>query len=260
MDETLASLTGVIPRTTVSEFGIRELSGDFKFSAAGDDLVGGVTSSGSFHPIAELDILMPMLGRRLRHVGSRLRRFMGTDQEVEFTVENGVLSVLQSRTAETYADEAIDRFVDPGEPASRGLGVRGGGFRGMVAFDDADREELATTDFSSRDDVDGVLMVLENPTPEEIPMIISADGLLTAKGGSTSHAAVAANGIEDRTFCAVMSAAGLQVDLERREAVIVDADGTASHRLLKGDIVSLHGTSGEVYIGTRSLRLDTEDG
>jgi pyruvate,orthophosphate dikinase len=185
---------------------------------------------------------------------------MGTDQEVEFTVENGVLSVLQSRTAETYADEAIDRFVDPGEPASRGLGVRGGGFRGMVAFDDADREELATTDFSSRDDVDGVLMVLENPTPEEIPMIISADGLLTAKGGSTSHAAVAANGIEDRTFCAVMSAAGLQVDIERREAVIVDADGTVSHRLLKGDIVSLHGTSGEVYIGTRSLRLDTETG
>ena len=260
MDETLVSLTGVIPRTTVSEFGLRELSGEFKFSAAGDDLVGGVTSSGSFHSIAELDILMPMLGRRLRHVGSRLRRFMGTDQEVEFTVENGVLSVLQSRTAETYADEAIDRFVDPGEPASRGLGVRGGGFRGMVAFDDADREELATADFSSRDDVDGVLMVLENPTPEEIPMIISADGLLTAKGGSTSHAAVAANGIEDRTFCAVMSAAGLQVDIERREAVIVDADGTVSHRLLKGDIVSLHGTSGEVYIGTRSLRLDTEDG
>jgi len=168
--------------------------------------------------------------------------------------------VLQSRTAETYADEAIDRFVDPGEPASRGLGVRGGGFRGIVAFDDADREELATVDIEARDDIDGVLMVLENPTPEEIPMIISADGLLTAKGGSTSHAAVAANGIEDRTFCAVMSAAGLQVDLERREATIVDGDGNVCHRLRKGDIVSLHGTSGEVYIGTRALRLDTEDG
>jgi phosphohistidine swiveling domain-containing protein len=258
MDETLVSLTGVIPRTTVNEFGIRDLSGEFKFSAAGDDLVGGVTSSGSFHSIAELDLMMPMLGRRLRHVVSRLRRFMGTDQEVEFTVENGILSVLQSRTAETYADEAIDRFVDPGEPASRGLGVRGGGFRGMVAFDDADREELAATDFSSRDDVDGVLMVLENPTPEEIPMIISADGLLTAKGGSTSHAAVAANGIEDRNFSSVMSAAGLQVDLERREAVIVDAEGNVRHRLRKGDIVSLHGTSGEVYIGTRSLSVDTE--
>jgi enolase len=258
MDETLVSLTGVIPRTMVNEFGIRELSGEFKFSAAGDDLVGGVTSSGSFHSIAELDLMMPMLGRRLRHTVSRLRRFMGTDQEVEFTVEKGVLSVLQSRTAETYADEAFDRFVEPGEPATRGLGVRGGGFRGMVAFDDADREELAKTDFAGRDDVDGVLMVLENPTPEEIPMIISADGLLTAKGGSTSHAAVAANGIEDRNFSSVMSAAGLQVDLERREAFIVDAEGEVKHRLRKGDIVSLHGTSGEVYIGSRSLSVDTE--
>ena len=258
MDETKVSLTGVIPRTTVNEFGIRELSGEFKFSAAGDDLVGGVTASGSFHSIDEFDMLTPMLGRRLRHVASRLRNFMGTDQEVEFTVENGILSVLQSRTAETYADEAIDRFVDPGEPASRGLGVRGSGFRGMVAFDDADRVELATFDFEARDDIDGVLMVLENPTPEEIPMIISADGLLTAKGGSTSHAAVAANGIEDKNFSAVMSAAGLQVDLEKREAVIIDAEGQVRHRIRTGDIVSIHGTSGEVYVGTRSLSVDTE--
>jgi pyruvate,orthophosphate dikinase len=219
-----------------------------------------VTSSGSFHSIAELDMLMPMLGRRLRHVASSLRNFMGTDQEVEFTVENGILSVLQSRTAEAYADQAIDRFVDPGEPASRGLGVRGGGFRGMVAFDDAEREELASTDFSAREDVDGVLMVLENPTPEEIPMIISADGLLTAKGGSTSHAAVAANGIEDKNFCSVMSATGLQVDFEKREAVIVDVDGNVQHRLQRGDIVSIHGTSGEVYIGTRLLSDETETG
>ncbi len=256
MDETRVSLTGVIPRTTVNDFGIRDLSGEFKFSAAGDDLVGGITFTGSFHSIDDLDTLLPMLGRRMRHTASRLRRFMGTDQEVEFTVENGVLSVLQSRTAETYADEAINRFVDPGEPATRGLGVRGGGFRGLVAFDDADREELSAIDFAFRDDVDGVLMVLENPTPEEIPMIISADGLLTAKGGSTSHAAVAANGIEDKNFSSVMSAAGLEVDLDAREAVIVDADGTVRHRIRKGDIVSLHGTSGEVYIGSRALSVN----
>jgi len=260
MDEILVSLTGVIPRTTVNEFGIRELSGEFKFSAAGDDLVGGVTSSGSFHSFDELDTLMPMLGRRLRHAASKLRRFMGTDQEMEFTVENGILSVLQSRTAETYADEVIVKFVEPGEPATRGLGVRGGGFRGMVAFDDGDREELIAAGFSGRDDVDGVLMVLENPTPEEIPMIISADGLLTAKGGSTSHAAVAANGIEDKNFCSVMSAAGLQVDTEKRQAVIVDADGNVLHLFRKGDILSMHGTSGEVYIGSRPLEKGTETG
>jgi hypothetical protein len=51
-----------------------------------------------------------------------------------------------------------------------------------------------------------------------------------------------------------MSASGLQVDLEKREAVIVDAEGAVRHRFRKGDILSLHGTSGEVYIGSRSLR------
>jgi hypothetical protein len=55
-----------------------------------------------------------------------------------------------------------------------------------------------------------------------------------------------------------MSAAGLQVDLDRREAVIVDAEGHVHHRLRKGDVVSIHGTSGEVYIGTRSLSDDAE--
>ena len=63
-------------------------------------------------------------------------------------------------------------------------------------------------------EVDGVLMVLENPTPDDIPNIISADGLLTAKGGSTSHAAVAVNGIEDRPYAAVMSVAGLPQTLK----------------------------------------------
>ena len=87
-------------------------------------------------------------------------------------------------------------------------------------------------------------------------MIISADGLLTAKGGSTSHAAVAANGIEDKNFSAVMSAAGLEVDLEKREALIVDPDGAVRHRIRRGDIVSLHGTSGEVYIGSRALSVN----
>ena len=260
LDETQASLTGVVPRTNANDFGIRELTGEIKFSAAGDDLVGGITSSTSFRTIDELDSLMPMLGRRLKHVVAKLRRLMGTDQEVEFTVESGVLSVLQSRTAETGAERATDRFVDPGEAATRGLGVRGGGFRGMVAFDEADREELAAIDFDARDDVDGVLMVLENPTPEEIPMIISADGLLTSKGGSTSHAAVAINGIEERNFCAVMSASGLHVDIEKREAVIVDNEDNVRYRFRKGDILSLHGTSGEVYIGSRSVILESESG
>ncbi|MEW6746784.1 MAG: PEP/pyruvate-binding domain-containing protein [Planctomycetota bacterium] len=253
MDETSVSLTGVIPHTVVTEQGTRQLTGEFKFSAAGDDLVEGVIAQDSLGSLDELRDLMPMLHRRLRHIVAKLRRLMGMDQEIEFTVDRGVLSVLQTRTAASASDQAPDRFVEPGEPIAMGLGVRGGGFRGIVAFDDADLQEMKGLDRSGRDDVDGILMVLENPIPDDIPVIISADGLLTAKGGSTSHAAVAVNSIEDRHYSAVMSASGLRVNAKKREALFVDERGNVLHCVRKGDILSIHGTSGEVYIGTREL-------
>ena len=253
MDETKASLTGVIPRTRSNALGERCLEGEIKFSAAGDDLVSGVVSFRSLRPIDELHALMPTLDRRLAAIAARLRRFMGTDQEIEFTVERGVLSVLQSRTAETSAEQTNDRFAAPGRADARGLGIRGGAFRGLVAFDEADRARLAQVDFGQRDDVDGVLLVLENPTPDDIPVVISCDGLLAARGGSTSHSAVAINAIGDRHFRAVMSAVGLVVDAHSGEARIYDGEGRLMHRVRSGDIVSIHGTTGEVYVGSREV-------
>jgi pyruvate,orthophosphate dikinase len=217
-----------------------------------------MTFSGSVRPIQELETLMPMLERRLKHAIAKIRRFMGTDQEVEFTVDRGVLSILQTRRAETPFDRSTERFLDPGDPATRGLGVRGGGFRGLAAFDEADLRELAAVDLSERDDVDGVLLVIENPTPEDIPLIISVDGLLTARGGSTSHAAVAINGIEDKRYSGVMSAANLRVHVDQHEAVIVDNERGTAFRIRKGDIVSIHGTTGEVYLGSRRRHLVAE--
>ena len=255
MDETRASLTGVITRTYVTDAGTRAFEGEIKFSAAGDDLVGGMTFSGSVRPIHELPTLMPMLARRLTHTVAKVRRFMGTDQEVEFTVDRGVLSILQTRRAEARLDLSTERFLEPGEPATRGLGVRGGGFRGLAAFDEADLRELAAADLGERGDVDGVLLVIENPTPDDIPLIISADGLLTARGGSTSHAAVAINGIEDRKYSGVMSAANLRVHADQHEAVILGREHGTAYRIRKGDIVSIHGTTGEVYLGSRRRQL-----
>jgi enolase len=255
MDETRASLTGVITRTYVTDVGTRAFEGEIKFSAAGDDLVGGMTFSGSVRPIHELASLMPMLARRLTHIVAKIRRFMGTDQEVEFTVDRGVLSILQTRRAEVRFDLSTERFLEPGDPATRGLGVRGGGFRGLAAFDEADLRELAAVDLGERDDVDGVLLVIENPTPDDIPLIISADGLLTARGGSTSHAAVAINGIEDRKYSGVMSAACLRVHVHQHEATIIDRERGTAYRIRKGDIVSIHGTTGEVYLGSRRRQV-----
>jgi pyruvate,orthophosphate dikinase len=252
MDETRASLTGVIPRTRITELGMRDHMGDFKFSAAGDDLVGGLTKSISFRPIDELESFLPMLNRRLRHNVAKLRRFMGTDQEVEFTVEYGVLSILQSRAAEIGKNRKERAFQDPGEEATCGIGIRGSAFRGIVAFDKQDLEELRKEDLASRDDVDGVILLLGSPAPESIPLILSADALLSAKGGSTSHAAIAINGIEDADYSAVMSAAGLQVDGRKKVAVIAAKNGGIRHTIRKRDVISIHGMTGNVYVGTRT--------
>jgi len=253
MDETRASLTGVIPRTLVTDLGVRVNTGDFKFSAAGEDLVGGLTKSISFWPIEELPSFMPMLNRRLCHNLDKLCRFMGTDQEVEFTVEKGVLSILQSRAAEIGRNQKETAFKEPGEEATRGIGIRGSAFRGVVAFNKEDVKELAKSDLSQREDVDGVILVLESPAPENIPLILSADALLAAKGGSTSHTAIVINGIEGNDYSAVMSAVGLHVDADKRKAVIAEKNGNIRHTIKKSDVISIHGTTGNIYVGTRPI-------
>jgi enolase len=254
MDESKVSLTGVIPRTGLNSVGVRVPSGDFKFSAHGDDLVAGLTRSISFRPLKDLPSLMPMLDRSLSNAVGALRRFMGTDQEVEFTVERGVLSILQSRAAEIGANKRLATFDNPSGEIARGIGVRGAAFRGVVAFDESGLRELQSQNLSQRDDVDGVLAVLENPSPDEIPLILLADGLLAAKGGSTSHAAIAANGIEQSDYNAVVGVEGLSVNARKREATITDAQGNVLARIRPGDIVSIHGTSGAVYSGSRQLK------
>jgi pyruvate,orthophosphate dikinase len=103
------------------------------------------------------------------------------------------------------------------------------------------------------DDSDGVLVVLENPTPDEIPLILASDSLLAARGGSTSHAAVAVHGIQDRPFSAVLGATALRVDAEAHSATFVDVDGRELATVRKGDVVSIDGRIGSVWIGARTL-------
>jgi len=257
MDETAASLTGVIMQTRMTAKGFRTFTGDIKFSAAGDDLVGGLTEATSLRPVDELEEFMPMLERRLNHIDAKVRRFRGTDPEIEFTVDRGRLSVLQARMAHVGPFEVTRKFAGAGEPDLRGIGIRGGAFRGLIALSDDDIEamtgELARRREAGDNDVDGVLLVLENPTPSEIPMILSADALLTATGGSTSHAAVAIHSIEDKPYCAVMSAAGLRVRPRRRQVLLLDEAGELMHTLTPGEVLSIHGQSGEVYAGSQKV-------
>ncbi len=250
LDEMRISLTGVIPHTRMQTTGFRAFTGDVKFSACGDDLVGGVTASQSFEPVQRLRALAPMLERKLYHISARLRRFLGSDAEIEFTVDRGVLSILQVRSAELEQLENPKTFHEPGKPDGHGIGIRGGAFRGRVAFDEADVDRLASTPLPEGE-ADGILLVLENPIPDEIPLILSVDGLLAARGGSTSHAAVAVHGIDDKPFSAVLGVAELHVS--KAQAVLTSsADGTA-HTLKAGDILSIHGQTGDVYFGSKSI-------
>jgi pyruvate,orthophosphate dikinase len=251
MDETRISLTGVIPNTRMSKAGFRVFTGDVKFSACGDDLVGGLTAAKSFEPVEELCAQAPMLERKLNHISARLRRFLGSDAEIEFTVERGVLSILQTRSAQVEQRFSPRTFDHPGEPAGRGIGIAGGAFRGLVAFDEADVDRLRESSQELLSTVDGILLVLENPIPDEIPLILSVDGLLAARGGSTSHAAVAVHGIDDKPYAAVLGVSELHV--YRDQAVFMAADGETTFTLRCGDIVSIHGQTGEVYVGARDI-------
>jgi pyruvate,orthophosphate dikinase len=258
MDEMRISLTGVIPHTRMTASGFRAFTGDVKFSACGDDLVGGLTAARSFEPVQELHAQAPMLERKLKHISARLRRFLGSDAEIEFTVERGVLSILQTRSAQRELHFNPCTFVDPGEPAGRGIGIAGGAFRGVVAFDEDGVTRARAQLADGTVEADGVLLVLENPIPDEIPLILSVDGLLAARGGSTSHAAVAVHGIDDKPFAAVLGVAGLHVS--RNEAVLVGARGGSAHRIDSGDVLSIHGQSGEVFLGPRPMvAVQTEE-
>jgi pyruvate,orthophosphate dikinase len=252
MDEMRISLTGVIPQTRMTTSGFRVFTGDVKFSACGDDLVGGLTAAQSFEPVQELRSQAPMLERKLNHISARLRRFLGSDAEIEFTVERGVLSVLQTRSAQQEHHFSLRTFEDPGPADGRGIGISGGAFLGVIAFNEEDVGHLKASGAVKEAGVDGILLLLENPIPDEIPLILSVDGLLAARGGSTSHAAVAVHGIDEKPFAAVLGVGELRV--HGKSAELHAPGGGPSQTLRTGDIVSIHGQTGEVFAGPRRVQ------
>jgi pyruvate,orthophosphate dikinase len=252
IDEMRISLTGVIPNTrVVQSTGFREFTGDVKFSACGDDLVGGITAAKSFEPVQRLHTLAPMLERKLNHVSARLRRFLGSDVEIEFTVDRGVLSILQARSAQMELYESPRTFKEAGKPVARGIGISGGAFRGRIAFNEGDVQRLRAGWDDEDKEADGILLMLENPVPDEIPLILSVDGLLSARGGSTSHAAVAVHSIEERIYCAVLGAPEFRVGADKAE--LRGKDGVVTRTFRAGDVISIHGQTGEVFAGSMAV-------
>ncbi|WP_455854410.1 pyruvate, phosphate dikinase [Ensifer canadensis] len=273
-----SSATGVAFTRNPST-GENELYGEFLVNAQGEDVVAGIRTpqniteaariaSGSDKP--SLEKLMPEAFAEFRTICDKLERHYRDMQDLEFTIERGTLWMLQTRSGKRTAKAALKIAVDMADegliskneavaridPASldqllhptidpharrdiigSGLPASPGAATGEMVFTS---EEAVQADKEGRK----VILVRIETSPEDIHGMHAAEGILTTRGGMTSHAAVVARGMG--TPC-VSGAGGIRVDL-RNELLI-----TPSVTLKKGDIITIDGSSGQVLKGAIAM-------
>ncbi len=255
--------------------GENRLYGEFLLNAQGEDVVAGIRTPNPISKSAKtdpsqisLEEAMPEVYRELLRIRDLLERHYRDMQDVEFTIEEGKLYILQTRSGKRTGfaavriavemaeegliteDEAILR-IDPAEQLSqllqpifdpkekakakvlaRGLAAGPGAASGRIALSAAKAEEMAKEG--------PVILVRHETSPDDIRGMAAAQGILTARGGLTSHAAVVARQIGK---VAVVGCEALQLDYERREVRV------AGVTLKEGDWLSIDGTTGEVLLG-----------
>ena len=249
--------------------GTNEFYGDFLIDAQGEDVVAGIRNTS---PLADLDKVLPEAGQELWQVLSTLENHYRDMCDIEFTIEQGKLWMLQTRVGKRTARAAlkiaidmvgeglIDREeavlrIDPAQldqllhpqfdatahydVVAKGLNASPGAAVGEVVFTSADAVE-ATADGRK------VILVRWETTPDDLRGMIAAQGILTSHGGKTSHAAVVARGMGKPCVC---GAEKLKIDAEAKQAVISGTDIV----LGEGDIISIDGTTGIVVLGAVSL-------
>jgi pyruvate,orthophosphate dikinase len=254
--------------------GERRFFGEFLVNAQGEDVVAGIRTP---EPISALRSRMPKAYEELLAIKDRLERHYRDMQDIEFTIQEGTLYLLQTRSGKRTAAAAvriavemvreglIDREtallrVEPGQlnqllhptmdPAAKvmaiakGLPAAPGAASGKVVFD-AER----AVEWTQRGEK--VILVRPETSPEDVAGMHAAQGILTSRGGLTSHAAVVARGMGK---CCVVGAGGVAVDEERR---VFQAGGQL---VREGDVISLNGTTGEVILGTVPLIQPTLSG
>ena len=263
------SATGVA-MTRSGATGENQIEGDYLTNAQGEDVVAGIRQT---KPIEELRAEMPESWAQFEAIAKKLELHYREMQDVEFTIERGKLWMLQTRNAKRTAQaavriavdmareelittaeavarvtpEQVDFFLHPqfgsasvarakrdGDHLASGLNVSPGAAVGQIALDADTAESWAAEEKRA------VIMVRPETKPDDVHGMLAAKGILTSRGGRTSHAALVA-----RQFGkpAVVGVAALEIDLEKREIRI----GERSFR--EGDWISIDGTQGEVYAG-----------
>jgi pyruvate,orthophosphate dikinase len=239
------------------------LYGEFLMNAQGEDVVAGIRTPQS---IAQLAKELPHAYRRLVGLCALLEHHFKDMQDIEFTVENGTLYVLQTRSGKRTAQAAIRISVDmvreglinkhqallriqPGQiqqllhrqidpnfkkkPLATGLPASPGASTGRVIFDTDEAHRLGSNGID-------VILVREETTPEDIHGMIAARGVLTSRGGMTSHAAVVARGMGKP---AVVGCDAITIDTTKELLV------SGSVTVRKDEIITIDGTTGNVLIG-----------
>ena len=269
------SATGVAFTRNPSN-GTKELYGEYLINAQGEDVVAGIRTP---HPIRNigtselesLELKFPEAFQEIKGIASKLENHFKEVQDIEFTIENEKVYLLQTRKAKRTAEASIKiaielhkegittkeesltmvdannitnvlhpQFVESQEKLlfSKALNASPGAAVGEIVFD-ADKAEKEAN--RGRD----VILVRDETSPEDIHGMHSSVGILTTKGGMTSHAAVVARGMGKPC---VVGAEGLNIDVENKTV------GNGEDLLSEGDIISIDGSLGEVYIG----ELETE--
>lgn len=237
--------------------------GEFLLDAQGEDVVAGIRTP---QPIAAMEESLPGAYRDLLGVKDLLERHYGDVQDIEFTVEDGALFVLQTRTGKRTAQAALriavdlvkEKRIDPEtavlrvdphaldhllhpafdesaatEVVARGLGASPGAAVGRAVFTAEDAEA-----WNGRGE--RVILVRAETSPEDVGGMHAAAGILTSRGGLTSHAAVVARGWGK---CCVVGCGALSIDARAKEFRVGD------RRVAEGDWISLDGSGGRVMLG-----------
>jgi pyruvate,orthophosphate dikinase len=242
------------------------LYGEFLANAQGEDVVAGIRTP---QPLEEMQDLLPDAFEQLGETMRRLEEHFRDMQDIEFTVEDDRLYLLQTRSAKRTAaaalkaatdmvgegliseedavaridpdqlDQLLHPMLDPDadyEIAARGLNASPGAASGKIVLDADSAAERGATE--------PVVLVRWETTPDDIHGLIAAQGVLTAHGGMTSHAAVVARGMGKPC---VAGCEELSIDLDRRSVRI------GAHELSEGDTITIDGGNGVVIVGAVEL-------
>ena len=243
--------------------GEKKFYGEFLINAQGEDVVAGIRTP---QPISILKEQMPQPYQDLENCYLKLENYFKDMQDIEFTIERNKLWMLQTRNGKRTAKAALaiacdmidEKLITEQEailridPASldqllhptldpkaektllaKGLPASPGGVCGQIVFTPEEAVEL-------KEKGQKVILVRVETSPEDIAGMVAAQGILTSRGGMTSHAAVVARGMGK---CCVAGCAEIEVDYHNQ---VMKAKG---YILKKGDIITLDGGTGDVYLG-----------